>query len=128
MLSADDLRAELTGDERDLSQEPQVFVRIRRELLERMAGGRTTVVDATNLWPAKRGRHIRVARSLHRPVVAVLFGDVPLEELLARNAARPNPVHPGAVVTMSRQAASITAEQLLAEGVDAVLRAPTRRA
>lgn len=123
VLSSDDVRAELTGSAEDIARDRAVFVRLRRDLSERLAAGRTTVVDATNLWPRKRARHVRVAREHGRPVVAVLF-EVPVGELLARNAARERSVPVPAVLGMARQMReNVTEDALRAEGADVVLRA-----
>lgn len=121
ILSADELRRELLGDARDISAERAVFAELRRRLVPRLAEGRTTVVDATNLWPRRRARHLRVARQHGRAVVALVVS-APLEDLLARNARRPQPVPPGGIVQMHRQAASITDEVLLDEGCALVVR------
>lgn len=121
VLSTDELRHELLGSRNDISGERAVFAELRRRLLVRMAEGQTTVVDATNLWPRRRARHIGVAQQYDRPVTAVVLS-APLDELLARNARRDRNVPPGSVVTMSRQADRLTDEMLLSEGCDVVVR------
>ncbi|MDP9419992.1 MAG: AAA family ATPase [Actinomycetota bacterium] len=121
VLSADALRQEITGDASDTSRDRKVFARIRGEVDDRLRAGRTTVVDATGLWPRRRARHLTVARDHGRPTVAVRF-PTPITELLARNAARSRIVPPGAVVGMARQLESgATAEHLRAEGFDLVV-------
>lgn len=123
VLSSDAYREALTGDASDTSADRRVWVLLRRDLEERMAAGRTTVVDATNVFPRRRGRHIRVAKAHGRPVTAVVF-DVPLDELLRRNAARPSPVPAGGVVFVA-QSMPMTADPdtLVGEGVDHVVAA-----
>lgn len=127
VLSTDAYREALTGDAADTSADRRMWVQLRRDLLVRMAAGRTTVVDATNLFPRRRARHIRVARQHGRPVVAVRF-DVGVDELLARNAARSRQVHAAAVVGMAEQAAAMRDDDLLAEGVATIVEAERLRA
>lgn len=126
VLSSDAYRQALTGDARDTSADRRMWVQLRRDLLERMAAGRTTVVDATNVFARRRARHIRAARAHGRPVVAVRF-HVQLDELLARNAARDRRVHDAAVVDMAQQASTVRDDDLAAEGVSAVVDADQLR-
>ena len=116
VVCADDYRELLTGSHDDLGHERRVFRVVRMTLQERLSQGATVVLDATNLSGKRRRRHMAVAKEHARPVVAVRF-DVPVKELLARNAVRRRQVPPGAIVIMSRRLASdATAEHLLAEG------------
>lgn len=127
VLSTDAHREALTGHAADSSADRRMWVLLRRELLERMAAGRTTVVDATNAFPRRRARHIRVAEQHGRPVVAVRF-HVGVDELLARDAARSRHVHAAAIVGMAEQLAATRDEDLLAEGVARVVDADHLRA
>ena len=121
VLSADAYREAVMGDAGDTSRDRKVWARLRQELDRRMVAGRTTVVDATKLFPRRRARHISVARQHGRPVVVIRF-DVAIPELLARNEARARVVKPGAVVKMAvHMRREVDSETLLAEGVDTVL-------
>lgn len=123
VLSTDTYREAVTGDAGDTRRDRKVWARLRRELGDRMAAGRTTVVDATNLFPRRRVSHIAVAREHHRRVVAIRF-DVAITELLARNEARARVVKPAAVVGMAvHMRREVDTETLNAEGVDTVLEA-----
>lgn len=123
VLSSDRYREALTGDASDTSADRRMWVQLRQDLVERMAAGATTVVDATNLFERRRARHIRVAKEHGRPVIAVRF-DVPLGELVARNAARARVVPAGALAGMAGEmASSIHDDVLVAEGVDDVVTA-----
>jgi predicted kinase len=110
-----------TGHALDIRRDRKVWRQVRRELEARMIAGRTTVVDATNIDPAGRARHMAVARAHGRPVVAIRF-DVPAAELVERNESRDRAVRPEVVVTMAvdmdRQADAAT---LAAESIDVVL-------
>ena len=120
VVCADDYRELLTGAADDLGHERRIFRVVRMTLHERLSQGVTVVLDTTNLSQKRRRRHIAVAREYGRPVVAVRF-DVPVKELLARNARRKRQVPPGSIVIMSRQLArDATVEHLLAEGCVAV--------
>ena len=100
VLSTDTYREVLTGDALDLTSDRKVWVQVRERLAEKMAAGRTTVVDATNLFARRRARHIRVARDHGRPVVAIRF-EVPAAELLDRNERRERQLAENVVVTMA---------------------------
>lgn len=115
VLSSDAIGREL-GDDATRGNGDTVFHELRAQLELRLTEGRPTVVDATQLWPRRRAQHVRLARSYDRRVVAVVF-HVPAEELLRRNAAREDPVPPGAIVLMSRQAATVDEATLRDEGV-----------
>lgn len=65
-----------------------VAAQIQNLLLDaRLARGRTTVADSTNVFPHVRAGLLARARYWQRPAVAVLF-DVPLATAQAQNAAR----------------------------------------
>lgn len=120
VLVADRYRAHLTGDPRDLSADRRVWPLLRLALRERLALGHTTVVDATNVHAAKRGRHLRVAQGFGAPVVAVRF-DVPIDELLDRNRRRTRVVPERPLRELAGATEALDDEALLAEGVDEVV-------
>lgn len=120
VLTADRYRARLTGDAADLGADRRVWPLLRVHLMERLAQGRTTVVDATNLAVAKRARHLRVAAAFGRPVVVVRF-DLPVDELVARNRSRRRVVPDRPLRELAATAAEVGEEALLAEGVDVVV-------
>ena len=62
--------------------------RQQRVVAERLAAGRSVVVDNTNPSAAERAPLVAAARAAGVPVRAV-WVDTPLEVCLARNAARP---------------------------------------
>lgn len=120
VLSTDTYREVLTGDALDLTSDRKVWVEVRARLVETMAAGRTTVVDATNLFARRRARHIRVAREHGRPVVAVRF-EVPAAELLQRNEQRDRVLQENVVVTMAMEMEENSKREALAAEVDVVL-------
>jgi len=126
VLSTDTYREVLTGDALDLTSDRKVWVRVRQRLVEKMAAGRTTLVDATNLFPRRRARHIAVAREYGRPVVAIRF-EVPAAELLERNERRERILADNVVVTMAMEMEEHAAADDLATEVDLVLDAEELR-
>ena len=120
VLSTDTYREVLTGDALDLTSDRKVWTQVRERLVEKMAAGRTTVVDATNLFARRRARHIRVAREYRRPVVAIRF-EVEAAELLERNETRQWVVRPDVVVTMAVEMEEHGGADTLAAEVDVVL-------
>jgi predicted kinase len=122
VLSTDTYREVLTGDALDLTSDRKVWVQVRQRLVEKMAAGRTTVVDATNLFPRRRARHIRVAREYGRQVVAIRF-EVPAARLLERNERRDRVLAENVVVTMAVEMEEHSRPDTLAAEVDVVLSA-----
>ena len=120
VLSTDTYREVLTGDALDLTSDRKVWVQVRQRLVDKMAAGRTTVVDATNLFPRRRARHIALAREHGRPVVAIRF-TVSAAQLLERNEGRDRVVRPNLVVTMAVEMEEHAGPDALAAEVDVVL-------
>ena len=120
VLSTDTYREVLSGDALDLTSDRKVWVQVSERLVEKMQAGRTTVVDATNLFPHRRARHIAVAREQGRPVVAIHF-EVPAAQLLERNDARERVLRPNVVVTMAVEMEEHAGTDALAAEVDIVL-------
>jgi protein phosphatase len=87
VLSSDGYRALIAGDEADQRATGAAFGRLHRELARRLAEGRLTVVDATNVEPAARRPLLARSRAAGVPAVAIVF-DLPATVVLARNAAR----------------------------------------
>ena len=96
VLSSDEMRAIVADDPNDQSATQGAFQLLHTALALRLAGRRTTVVDATNVERPWREQLLAIARRAGRPAIAVILA-LPLEVLLARNEARPDP-RPAAVV------------------------------
>ena len=89
VISSDFCRGLVADDENDQSATPAAF-----ELLEHIAGlrlaaGRLTVVDATNVQPDARRRLVALAREHDVLPVAIVL-DLPERLCAERNAARPD--------------------------------------
>lgn len=87
VLSSDFCRALVADDENDLSATEAAFEVLHYVAAKRLAAGRLTVVDATNVQPDARKPLIALARQFHVLPVAIVL-DVPEKICLARNAAR----------------------------------------
>jgi protein phosphatase len=121
ILSSDALRAEITGGEANQSADGIVFPVLHRQVAKRLGAGQLTAIDATNLRPDHRRPLIARARSANTTVAAIVL-DLPLDVVLARNAARARVV-PTAVIarqyTWLRD--TVDQQQLDREGIDPVL-------
>ncbi len=87
VLSSDALRGVIAGDEADQSATKDAFELLRIALAMRLARGRMTVVDATNVQRWARRLLLDAARRYGRPAIAVVL-DLPLETCLERNRLR----------------------------------------
>lgn len=87
ILSSDRYRAIVSGDEADQSATRTAFARLHEDLARRLSAGRLTVVDATSVEPSARSVLLARARAAGVPAIAIVL-DLPLETVLARNAAR----------------------------------------
>lgn len=116
IVSSDSCRALVADDENDQSASGDAFEVLHLIVDKRLARGRLTVIDATNL---RDDRHWLLARARHwqRPTTAVLF-NVPLTTVQAQNAGRDRVV-PSEVVREFHGLLP-TVDQLHDEGWDAV--------
>jgi protein phosphatase len=76
VLSSDHCRALVTDDENDQTATEAAFAVLHFIAGQRLARGRLTVVDATNVRPRGRLPLIDIARRHHLPAVAIVF-DLP---------------------------------------------------
>ncbi len=114
IVSSDRCRALVGDEEADQAANPHAFPVLYAVVRGRLAMGRMTVVDATNLTRAARSGLIRLARENHVEAVAVVF-DLPLELCIARDAARPGrvvgePIVSGHHLDLRRSLATILEE------------------
>jgi predicted kinase len=87
IAGSDDLREAIAGDAADQTRNRAVFRALHRTVERRLAAGRLTVVDATNLEAHARRPLLAIARTVGVPSVAIVF-DLPLDVILRRNAGR----------------------------------------
>ncbi|MBT2383765.1 polynucleotide kinase-phosphatase [Streptomyces sp. ISL-11] len=89
VLSSDFCRALVSDDENDQSASGDAFDVLNHIAGKRLAAGRLTVVDATNVQPESRQQLVRLAREHDVLPVAIVL-DMPEDVCAARNAARPD--------------------------------------
>jgi len=123
ILASDALRELVAGDEADQRASRPAFAILHRRLAQRLADGRLTVVDATNVEPDARHALLRRSRLTRRPAVAIVV-DLPDHVVLARNAGRSGRTVDPAVVRhhLARLRRTIESGLLEREAFDAVYR------
>ena len=120
VLSSDAFRGMVSDDPRDQTATDGAFELLHAALALRLARGRLTVVDATNVERFAREQVLAEAFRQRRPRVAIVF-DLPLAVCLERAAARTeHPVPPAAIRRHhARMRASL--DSLASEGFEPIL-------
>jgi protein phosphatase len=120
VLASDTFRAMVADDERDMSATADAFELLHAVAAKRLAAGRLTVVDATNVQPEARRPLIALARLHGRVPVAIVF-DLPERLCLERNAARGGRHVPPRVVRGQHSLLRRSLGQLAGEGFGRVV-------
>jgi protein phosphatase len=103
ILSSDVYRGLISDDENDQTVTEEAFDALYYVARKRLAAGRLTVLDATNVQLEARKRAVAVAREYHRLPVAIVF-DLPETVCRKRNQGRPErDVGPYVVQTQLQQ-------------------------
>ncbi len=89
VLSSDECRALVSDDENDQAATRDAFEVLHFIAGKRLAAGKLTVVDATNVQPEARKPLVALAREHHVLPVAVVF-DLPERVCRERNRSRPD--------------------------------------
>ncbi|MGZ8437779.1 MAG: AAA family ATPase [Candidatus Limnocylindrales bacterium] len=87
ILSSDAYRARIAGDEADQRATRAAFEQLHRELEQRLADRRLTVIDATNVERSARQALVTRAATTGLPAIAIVL-DLPSTTVLSRNAGR----------------------------------------
>jgi predicted kinase len=87
VLSSDAYREAISGDAGDQRVTAAAFAALHRELARRLAAGRLTVIDATNVTPPARRALLGRAARAGVPAIAIVL-DLEPGLVLARNRAR----------------------------------------
>lgn len=119
VLSSDALRAMVADDPNDQVATDDAFELLHAALAMRLARGRLTVVDATNVEGWARKRLLAVARRHGRSATAVVF-DLPLAISLERNAARTDRHVPPAAIRRQHARMNASLDGLAGEGFASV--------
>ncbi len=101
VISSDFCRGLVADDENDQSATPLAFELLHYIAGLRLAAGRLTVVDATNVQPAARRSLVALARE-HDVLATAIVLDVPEQTCIARNASRPDRAFGSAVIRRQR--------------------------
>jgi protein phosphatase len=120
ILSSDALRGVVADDPNDQTATDAAFELLHVALALRLARGRLTVVDATNVERWARERLLAVARRHGRRAVAIVF-DLPLATCLERNAARTDRRLPPASIRRQHARMRASLDGLAAEGFEPVV-------
>ena len=120
VLSSDAFREMVADDASDQAATRDAFRLLHLVARARVERGLLTVIDATNLQRAARTALLGLAARNGRPTIAVVL-DVPLDELLARNAARARSV-PAEVVRRHHAQLAAAVADLAEEGYQSILR------
>ncbi|WP_354640433.1 polynucleotide kinase-phosphatase [Kitasatospora camelliae] len=97
VISSDYCRGLVADDENDQSASAAAFDVLHYIVGKRLAAGRLTVVDATNVQVEARRQLIALAREHHVLPIAIVL-DVPAEVCAARNRSRPDRQLPAHVI------------------------------
>src|SRR6201993_4849714 len=89
IISSDVCRGLVADDENDQSATGDAFDLVHTIARKRLARGRLTVIDATNVQPKSRKPLVELAREYHVLPVAIVF-DLPEKLCHERNASRPD--------------------------------------
>ena len=87
IVSSDQCRGVVSDDENDQSATDEAFALLHHIVAIRLAAGRLTVVDATNVEPAGRRNLVTLARAHDVPPVAIVL-DLPERLCARRNSTR----------------------------------------
>jgi protein phosphatase len=119
ILSSDVFRAMVADDEADQSATSAAFSLLHAVARHRLARGRLTVIDATNIEPRARRPLIGLARRHQLQAVAIAF-DLPVAVTRAWNANRASRTVAADVVERHHRELDRTLAGLSDEGFDAV--------
>jgi protein phosphatase len=103
VLSSDFCRGLVADDENDQAATPDAFDVLYHIAGKRLAAGRLTVVDATNVQASDRKKVVDLARAHDVLPVAIVL-DLPESVCVARNQARPDRSFGASVVRRQRDA------------------------
>jgi predicted kinase len=120
VLSSDAFRGMVSDDPTDQTATDAAFELLHAALALRLARGRLTVVDATNVERFARERLLALARRHRRPAVAIVL-DVPLAISLDRAAARTDHPVPAAAIRRHHARMRASLDGLAAEGFESIV-------
>jgi protein phosphatase len=115
ILSSDHYRGVVSDDETDQSASRDAFEVLHYIAAKRLAAGKLTVIDATNVQPEDRKKLIQIAKQYHVFPIAIAF-NLPEQLCQERNAHRPDRNFGAHVVKRHTQALRRSLKGLYREG------------
>lgn len=115
VVSSDRCRAMVADDENDMDATAAAFRVLHAIVRERLAAGRLTAVDATDVISEFRRPLVELAREFHRPPVAIVL-DVPEAVCAERNRLRAGRRLPRTVIRRHREQLRRSRGELEGEG------------
>lgn len=119
IVSSDHCRALVCDDENDQSVNQAAFEILHLITAKRLAQGKLTVIDATNVQPEARQTLLEMARQYQTPMVAIVFNFDPVI-CLQQNAQRPQRVVPPDVLLQQHLDLQASLPGLSGEGFDVI--------
>jgi predicted kinase len=121
VISSDALREAVSGDEADQRATRLVFSILHRDVVRRLAAGRSVVVDATNVESHARRALIARAANAGVPAVAIVLA-LPRDVVSQRNRSRAGRVVDAEIVDrhLGRLATALDSGTIASEGFRAV--------
>ena len=87
IISSDEIRKEINGDESDQRNASMVFEEFHKRIEERLQSGKMTIADATSLEAFARKNLYDIATKYGRPIRVVIM-NVPLIQIKKQNQQR----------------------------------------
>jgi protein phosphatase len=115
VISSDVCRGIVSDDENNQAATKDAFEILHFIAAKRLAAGRLTVIDATNVQPESRKPLVELARKYHCLPVAIVL-DIPEKICQERNQARPDRNFGGHVIRNQRQQLQRSIRSLEREG------------
>ena len=115
ILSSDHYRGVISDDETDQSASKDAFEVLHYIAAKRLAAGKLTVIDATNVQPEDRKKLIQIAKQYHVFPIAIAF-NLPEQLCIERNLQRPDRNFGAHVVKRHTQTMRRSLKNLYREG------------
>ena len=115
IISSDQCRALICDDENNQAVNAAAFELLHHLTRLRLAQGKLTVIDATNLQPQARAPLLQLARASNKPIVAIVL-NVSLALCVRQNQQRARRVVPSEILAQHQRELADALTQLTQEG------------
>lgn len=99
IISTDEIRGEINGDESDQSNVVEVFEEYHRRIEERLKNGQLAIADATSIIDFSRQNLYDIAKKYNRPIRIIIM-NIPLNQCLRQNKNRARKVPKEVIISM----------------------------